>query len=194
MKNPAEPSKKRALATVILLASFGVAGIILFVHDWVASSALIVFYALLVTNTYFSVNYFSRIIPNRLPSQVFIDTTLLILHVALAATLGNPTYFVIVLIALFSVATLKYTMALPKVAAPNLLYRKIKIDALGTIAAVLALCGIIAGYPLGAPVALATIFFFANVHLLGLRPLYGDWDIRAVALSAVNGLGHRHER
>jgi len=75
---------------------------------------------------------------------------------------------------LFSQATLKYAYELPWVVSPERLYRKIKIDALGTVGCVVAIIGMLFGYVRLVAIAWTVLFAAASVYVILLRPLYLD--------------------
>jgi hypothetical protein len=132
----------------------------------------VVFYGILLLNTYYSVRCFAALAPpdNRL--QRLIDLTLIGIYASLAASLGEPLRFVGTATVLFAVATLKYTVLIGRVSADALLARKLRVDALGTIACAWALGGMLGGHPSEAAWLLTGACAVANVYLLWVRPLY----------------------
>jgi hypothetical protein len=173
LKNRIAPNA-RAIAITAIAVIAGAVSIAIFPIDWTACWPLILVYAAILINTYFSVSYFSKIIPADVPSQRMIDAALVVLYLALAATLGDALRFMATLTVYFAIATLKYAVALPIVARPALLYRKIKMDGLGTAGAALALCGAIFSNAFAATALWAVVFSVATAHVFFIKPLYAD--------------------
>ncbi len=131
----------------------------------------VIFYAVLVLNTFFSVRFFSGIAPeNR--SQMQIDTVLVILYFLLAASLGRPIAFTFLALCLFIAASSKYPLLLLVIPQTDVLKRKILIDLLGTGACAAWLGATLLGYPYEAAWAMAILFSLANVYLLAIKPMY----------------------
>ncbi|MBM3256768.1 MAG: hypothetical protein FJY98_00345 [Candidatus Liptonbacteria bacterium] len=168
------PPKKAALATTIFSLA-GVASILATVTHWGASSPLIIFYALLMVHTFFSVRCFSAFTPEDNKAQNFIDVVLALVYFGLAFTLSTPSYFTVATGLLFSISILKYShlMGLTRnPAALILLYRKIRAQALGTTLVLFVLLGILAGYSSQAILAGVIAFCLLSINYLFLNPLY----------------------
>jgi len=155
-------------------AAFSLAGVAsLFMFAQVSQYLLphLVFYIVLVLNTFFSVRFFSRIAPeNR--SQLEIDAVLVILYFALALSMGRPVAFAFFALCLFIAASSKYPLLLLVIPQTNVLKRKILIDLLGTAVCAAILGATLLGYAFAAAWVLAILFMFANVYLLFIRPMY----------------------
>lgn len=176
-KLPLSPAaaKKRALIGTTLFAAFGVVGAIILPPSPFLPIA-IVFYLAMLWNTYYSVKHFSSIVAPGGLTQNIIDGALTIEHAFLALSFDNPKAFNVVLVILLGTATIKYVYALPVIQHPERLYRKIKIDGLGTIAAALALVGSALGYPFFSMVTWTAIILAMSFWIIVERPLYGGRD------------------
>ena len=144
----------------------------LVITDWREAAPLLLFHAVLLLNTYFSIRCFSRIIPpsNRVQRQI--DIGLFFLYLALPFSFGNPRLFVSLNLTLFIIATLKY-VHLGQILGPSkLVRRKIRVDAFGILFCLAALFGVIAGHAFFATVLFASIFLAANVYFIFINPLY----------------------
>jgi hypothetical protein len=93
---------------------------------------LVLFYVLLLLNTYFSVRCFSSVPESESSLQVVINVLLSLIYAGLAALFQNPPAFVWLTILLFFVAALKYALIDSKEFS-NILRRKTVIDLVGGI-------------------------------------------------------------
>jgi hypothetical protein len=165
-----DPIVKTWLATI----AFSLAGVASLLFLTPVSAVLlpqVIFYGVLVLNTFFSVRFFSRIAPENL-SQIEIDTVLVVLYFALAASLGRPVSFAFFALCLFIAASSKYPLLLLVIPQTDILKRKILIDLLGTATCAAILGATILGYALEAAWAAAILFTLANVYLLAIKPMY----------------------
>jgi hypothetical protein len=175
-----QPSKlnttpeSRAGAAIILFGAFGILGIILAWPNLENAWPLILFYALLLWNDYFSIKHFSKIVPPHKTSQMLIDGALVVFHFLLVFSFNNPRNFYLVTTMLFILATLKYSYDLPLIHNSSRLYRKIKIDTLGAGASAIATTGILFGYTWSATITWLIIFAIASVYVVRVDPLYKD--------------------
>ena len=151
--------------------AFGVLFAWLRVTNLAASAPLLLFFAVLIVNTVFSVRHFDRVIP-RDHLQTVIDYALIALYILLASQLHSPRSFTMVATLLFATATMKYVLLTGRVPWTRLLRRKIRIDAIGTLGCALALAGVLAGHAAIATWSLALVMLVGNVYLLVLKPLY----------------------
>jgi len=164
-------SATKALSVVSLFSAAGVVGW-LFVPDPAASAPLMIFYAALMVNTYYSVRFFERIIPTGNKSQMAADTVLVILYFYLAYSLLGITQFLFADLLLFIASVGKYALLLRVLKQPALLKRKLFINSLGMLGAMLALVLAVVGFALFAAWLLAVCFVIANIFLLFIRPMY----------------------
>ncbi len=162
----------RAVATTAIFAFFGLFSAFFLVRDWSVSWAPFMIYCILVFNAFFSVKHFSAIVSPRLPLQIVLDTVLVLLHALLALLFGAPLLFGLGIAGLFAVATLKYATPLESISESRLLYRKIRVDALGAVGALVGVAVGIAGYPVQGIAGFATVFLIATVYIVSLNPLY----------------------
>jgi len=140
--------------------------------DWRTALPFGIFYATIVFNTYFSVKLFSSITDPKNGAQIFMDAILVVLYAYLAWSMGDALHFAFAGALLFLAATAKYALLLGLTEQSKLLKKKILVDTSGTTLFVLALYGVIAGYPVQSIWALAIVFVVANVILFSVWPLY----------------------
>ena len=133
---------------------------------------LFIFYITIVINTFFSVRLFTQIIPKEDLTQKCFDVALVLIYLWMAYAMKSVLLFAFVDTLLFIVAAGKYAGLLRIVNHPILLKRKIIIDLIGALAGLLAIGGIILGYPLETAWALATAKVVANIALLYFWPMY----------------------
>jgi hypothetical protein len=130
-----------------------------------------IFYAVLVLNTYFSIQFYAKIEP-RNASQATIDTILVLIYIVLGLSLGHPVVFTVAALCLFIAAPVKYMLMLGKIPYEALLRKKIRIDGQGTALCAAVLLGTLAGYGPASAWVLAVLFSLANIYLLLVRPMY----------------------
>jgi len=161
---------------------------------------LLIFYGVLIANTFFSIRCFASITPSKnVPQQLLdwtlgalffsircfasitpsknvpqqlLDWTLGALMVLLALTLDNASKFTFLAALLFAVATYKYVRLKSLIGQRRLLRRKIVIDSWGLLACALAYSGIFWGNAFFTTWLWAISFVLANVYLFFFRPLY----------------------
>ena len=171
-------AQKRAVVATLFFVLCGLFAMSTIGNAWGVAWPLVVFYFLLVLNTYFSIRYFSIIISPVIPSQIAVDTVLTVFTLLLLTALKDPLSFNVILTALFATAVLKYVIAIPVTEYPVLLHRKIRVDALGVLASSLATFGVASGHATTTVLVWAAIFAGANIHVILLRPLYPAPTIR----------------
>lgn len=131
----------------------------------------VIFYIVLVVNTFLSVRFYSPIQPKNV-SQAAIDAILFITYLALALSIGRPVAFAFAALCLFIEAPVKYALMLGIIPHDALLKRKIFIDGQGTVLCAAVLAATLGGYELAGAWALAVLFTLANIYLLLIRPMY----------------------
>lgn len=131
----------------------------------------VLFYSVLLLNSFFSIRMFSRIQP-KVISQVVIDVILFLTYAALAISIGYPLAFAFSALSIFVVASFKYVFMLEVVSGDVILKQKILIDLTGTALCAAALGGTLLGYSFQSAWILAATFLIANVYLLFIRPMY----------------------
>lgn len=165
-------STRKAIFVTSVAFLCGVLGWPLFVYDWHESLPLAIFYALLVVNTFPSVQLFSSIVPQEDGQHALADVIIALLYIFLVASLGQPQQFALCALVLFLVAAGKYTLMMHDIPHPQLLQRKVRIDLLGALLCSGVLAGMLFGYVLAAGWILAIVFAFANIYVLAVKPLY----------------------
>ncbi|MBX4211090.1 hypothetical protein KW783_03935 [Candidatus Parcubacteria bacterium] len=133
---------------------------------------LIIFYVVLLVNTFFSIRLFARFIPKNNMVQNSIDTALALFYIILAFSIRSVSFFTFVLFFFFLVATTKYILLRTIVHEPRLLRRKILINSLTAFMAVVALVGIQTGWSRQTAWSLVTVFSLANIVFLAIIPMY----------------------
>lgn len=172
LANSTNRAVQRARLATAVFAVAWLGGLWLAHNDLATALPLAVFYAALVVNTYASIRCFAALTPADDRRQPAVDGVLAILYLTLAASLGAPLRFTLATAMLFAVATMKYALLLGVVADLELLRRKIAIDVVGAVAALLALAGVAAGVPTLATSLWTGAFLLANVYLLLINPMY----------------------
>lgn len=163
--------EQKARFVAVLFAIIGIAAWLALERN-VFSFPLALFYAVITINTYFSVRFFSGLMPSEDALQHVLDVVLAIFFLLLALHFAHPIIFVFFALCLFIAATLKYALLIHTFAHPIVLRRKILIDLLGIILCAVILGLMLAGAVFYATWAFALIFLAANAHLLILRPMY----------------------
>jgi len=133
---------------------------------------LLFFYLILLVNTYFSLKCFSPLMTHRSVLLGIVNAVLAFFYVILPASLDNPTHFIALTGALFTVATTRYLLMLPRTPHRALFERKIFIDNLGTLSSCFALVGVLWGYETYAVALWTAAFVLVNIHVLFIKPLY----------------------
>jgi hypothetical protein len=148
-----------------------VAGALLTVRDWGASSPLLAFHALLLIHTFFSIRCFASVAPRPTAAQILMDGVLVVFYVCLPFQFGDPARYLYVSALLFLVAIVKYALMLGAPGRTMLLTQKMILDLLAAMTCVAALVGVRAGVPqvlgwwLGA-------FLIAHIYILAVRRFY----------------------
>lgn len=162
----------KAWAVTLCLAVLGAYFLFTNTLDWKTSAPLVIFYAVITINTFFSIKVFSSLISPQEKIQWMIDIFLLLCYAAMAYYLQNPLKFALFAAILFAIATIKYSSQLGKINCPNLLKYKIIIDGLGTLSCVLAVGGMIFGYVEISAWTWSILFVLANLFIFFIKPLY----------------------
>ncbi len=164
-------ARRRAAAVTIV---FGIISLISLnsIVDWTESWPLVVFYATLLTNTYFSVRSFASITPKEHLGQQLIDTALIAFMFLMVLNFNSILNFTILATLLFIIATLKYVFLTQLAGYSKLLYMKIRIDTLGILFCFLAVLGTLFGYGSQTSITWAVVFVLANFYVLWWEPHY----------------------
>ena len=161
--------KEKAAIACLLFIGFGVFGWFRAVETF--SLPLLLYYVILVVNTFFSIRTFAPITPRNTVQTLF-DIVLAILYLALALSFASVFFFSLISAALFLGAVGKYTHLLRLVAYPTLLRRKIRLNALAALLSAVVFCTAVAGFPEIAAWLLCIVFGLANIYVLVIRPMY----------------------
>lgn len=165
----------KAAGSIALVLIFAIIQIWLWPGDWAVGAPLIVFFAVLMLNTFFSIKFFSQIIPSSI-FQAFIDLVLLGCFLILTRFLFDRFYFMEFCTLLFIVAILKYAQIESDTKYRNIISRKLFVDTLGTVACALTLIGISFGYGALAVYLWTAAFAVANWYYLIYKSLYRMGD------------------
>jgi hypothetical protein len=163
------------LFAIIVVFVFGLVGIISYVSIRPLtddSLPLFLFYIILLINTYFSVKFFTELIPDSSLFQRFIDTILVLAYVNVAFSMGSIVLFEFALVLLFIVASAKYTFLLGEIPHNKLLRKKILIDLLGAGFAALSLGGALFWDAHLSAWVFTILFALANIFFLAIKPMY----------------------
>jgi len=140
--------------------------------DWTRSWPLVVFYTVLLINTYFSIRSFASITPKEHLGQKLIDAALVACMLLMVLNFNSIINFTLIATLLFIVATLKYVFLARLAGYSKLLYMKIRIDTLGILFCFLAAVGTLWGYGKQVSMIWSLGFILANVYVLWLKPHY----------------------
>lgn len=165
---------RKALIVTTVMTLVGATIVVFALRDWTFALPSFLFYLLLLVNTFFSIRCFSTITPPSI-EQSTVDLTLLLLYFVMASTFGNPFFFLLSNVAMFAVATLKYSLLLGKTSHDTQLRYKIIMDGIGTISATFCLLITILLEHTHPQLGLWiwTIgFIFGNAYVFFVRPLY----------------------
>ncbi len=166
-------ARSRAMAATIGFGSFGVLAATTLVHNWTIAWPLVLFYAIIVVNTYFSVRAFSSITPADTTNQKAIDFIIACIYLSLATQFENPVGFTAIAALLFVACIVKYKLlALVTPTHRKFIQRKIILDWLGALLCTLAILGVATHYSYIATILFTTINALANVYLLAIKPFY----------------------
>lgn len=135
---------------------------------------VIVFHGVLLVNTFFSIECFGKMTPQGLRSQRIIDASLVVLYAILPFTFVFPSLYILLLILLFLVASLKYILLLGIISDIRLLRRKIAVDVGGALGNFfIFFIGSLGVLPVDVLLWVwLALFVVANVYLLKIKPMY----------------------
>jgi hypothetical protein len=161
-------AKLKACVFVVL---FSIIGVVMVYRNFnLAALPLVLFYVVLMVNTYFSIEFFSKIIPLKRPDQKIIDLLLVFSYLALILSMGNEIWYLLFAIMLFVVATLKYVCLLGVVDL-KILKKKLIVNIFAIVACILAFGGYLIDWGMIIWIW-GLMFLFANVYLLIIKPMY----------------------
>jgi len=164
------PVRKATLAC-LSFAGAGLFGWLTTGVENVASVPLLVYYAALLVNTFFSIRTFSAITPKNFVQTLF-DVVAAIFYLVLAFSFASVPTFAAVSAGLFLLAVTKYVHLKGLIPSSALLHRKIMLNALAALLSLFALALTLLGFSVVAAWALGIIFALANSYLLLFNPMY----------------------
>jgi len=164
------PSTKKALFACLCFAAVGAFGWFR-TADGSGSLPLLAYYAVLLINTFFSIQVLSAVTPKN-AVQILFDVVLAALYCALAFSFGSVPLFSAISASLFLVAIAKYVHLDRRINMPKLLHRKIKINALGALLSLTAFGMATVGLTGISAWTLCIVFSLANIYLLVINPMY----------------------
>lgn len=165
-------AKRKAVLVTSIFSLWSMVAAIIYITDGFIVWPLVFFQILLIINTFFSVRAFSSIIPHNDLTQGIVDILLALCYFTMPLFFNNPTFFVLIALLLFVLASLKYIFAILLVGFSKLFYEKIRIDVLGILLCFFILVGILSGYAYVASLLFVIIFLLANIYLFFVKPLY----------------------
>ena len=136
----------------------------------------VLFYAILVIHTYFSVRFFSTVIPQNL-WQIVTDLALVVVYCALALSFGNGFRFISVALCLFAVAIFKYVPSLSQPHLNALMSRKIKYLLGGVSLAIYSLIIAFVANDVVATWFFVVIYTYFTYIILLIERMYGTGDV-----------------
>ncbi len=162
-------SIRKAAGACVLFAAFGAAGW-LWTEPDAGSLPLLGYYAVLVINTFFSIRALASITPRNTPQTLF-DAALVCTYAALAFSFSSTILFLAISALLFMLSIAKYTHLNRLVSYPELLRRKITLNALAALLSGVMLAVAFTGYPDAATWALFVSFALPSIFLQ-IIPVY----------------------
>lgn len=163
---------KQPLLASIFFVLVGFFSCLYLINDWKLAVPSIIFYIILVVNTYFSISTFVSATPSKSFGQNFFNLSLVIVYIFLALNIGKPFWFSLWGGILFFIAVLKYLNLGAMIGFSKLLKRKISVDFLGLLAFLLAFSGVLMGFDLLSMWILVIAFAVVNFYIFFINPLY----------------------
>lgn len=163
------------LLCVSLIASYAVAVFIFRPPYTIVSAINLVFYLLLMLNTYFSVSFTESTYGLRCRSDDMINVPLVLLYLGLPWLTHTALWFCVAECAFFTIALIKYANWMQRLEANFFLRRKIIGNGLAALLGLAAVAALLVFERPTIVVGAATLVFtYANVHTLWLDPLYRE--------------------
>lgn len=139
-------SPKRAAAKIALFVVFGIIGTVVASQHLMLVWPLVIVYGTLAWKEYASYSFVSKVIPAHTIIQKMLHMILFFLHISLAFSFAHPEYFSILMLAFLLFETLTYTLKLSSMRKPAAVFRKIKMNTVEALLALLAFLGVFFGY------------------------------------------------
>jgi hypothetical protein len=169
IKKQSMNAKLKASIFTILFSVIG--GAVIYKNFNFGLLPLVLFYVVLMIDTYFSIEFFSRIVPPKRLGQRVIDLLLVFFYLVLVMSFGNEVWYLLSATMLFVMATLKYVFLLGIVDL-KILKKKMIIDILAGMVCILALGGYLIGWGRVIMWVWSLVFLLANIYILILKPVY----------------------
>ena len=171
MKN-ASSHKNRAWKNAVLNISFVLAA--LFLNHSLNDSgwALLLFYFILLINTFLSIRFFDRIIKKYDFRQKIIDVALVSVYGVLAFSLHSPVLFTGLACLLFIVSIIKYSLLIVPENYQPTIQRKIRINLLGTGLCIITFLTFLSNGDPKSLWAFSGLFLLGNIYFLWIKPMY----------------------
>lgn len=153
---------------------FFLIGIWLVRSDLANALQMIIFHAVLLVNTYFSIQCFGRMTPDNAPGQKAIDGFLALIYLLLPFSFVFASLYILLMLLLFLTATAKYAFLLGVISDVRLLRRKILVDLSGAAWNYLVfMIGSLGLIPVDVLLWIwVGVFAAMNVYLLKIKPMY----------------------
>lgn len=153
---------------------FFLAGIWMTHNSALFSVQVALFHAILLLNTYFSIRCFGRLTPVNAAWQSTVDVMLVLLYSILPFSFGFASLYILLLILLFAIATMKYALLIGIISDTKLIRRKIIIDVCGVLwNFIIFLVGSLGLLPIDLLLWVwVGVFAGMNLYLLKIRPMY----------------------
>ncbi len=164
--------KKATNRAIIITSIFVIEGLMSLLYLHGAYTALVIFYAVLCFNTFFSIKLFDSLGFTNNTNQRIVDAALFFIYTDLAFSLNQPEKAMVLVVALFLIATYKYTHLLNLSTHNKLLRRKISVDNGGSLISFMICIGVILKHDYSLLWYWAVIFIVANIYLFTISPLY----------------------
>lgn len=146
-----------------------------FVRSDIANALpLVVFHAVLLINTYFSIQCFGRMTPENARGQKVINGFLFLIYLLLPFSFAFASLYILLMLLLFLVASAKYAFLLGVISDTRLLRRKIIVDLSGAAWNYLVfMVGSVGLIPVDVLLWIwVGVFAAMNVYLLKIKPMY----------------------
>lgn len=140
----------------------------------VFSIQAVLFHANLLLNTYFSIKCFGRLTPVNAAWQKTVDIILVLIYSILPFCFGFASLYILLIMLLFAIATMKYALLIGAISDTKLVRRKIIIDVSGILWNFFVfLIGSLGLLPIDLLLWIwVLVFTGTNIFLLKVRPMY----------------------
>jgi hypothetical protein len=138
------------------------------------SIQIVLFHAILLLNTYFSIQCFGRVTPPDDRWQWFFDAVLIVIYATSPFMMTQPVIYLLLMMSLFLIASLKYVRLIGEIHDTVLVKRKITIDLTGVFwnFAMFFFCLIQPVWTSSLLWIWLIVFAVSNYYLLKIKPMY----------------------